>query len=163
MHTYIHTGDGICSSPEEYAGFGRFGCIKDCGRFTNTTKIYINMQDFFDQVKAVDRWDVSKTTPYTTRPNPRFTYNIWSEWVTIHNKIPDIYTWMHVCRWCLSSQSPIFYACIHVCMLFYQLNFCVLVVLTTSSGWLNASCKLVFISMSLYCGPICGVWATLRR
>jgi hypothetical protein len=77
LHT--HTGDGICSSPEEYAGFGRFGCIKDCGRFTNTTKIYINMQDFFDQVKAVDRWDVSKTTPYTTRQNPRFTYNIWSE------------------------------------------------------------------------------------
>ena len=72
-------GDGICSMPEEYAGFGRFGCIKDCGRFKNTTKIYINMQDFFDQVKMVDRWDVSKTAPVLARPNPRFSYNIWSE------------------------------------------------------------------------------------
>ena len=49
--------------PEEYAGFGRFGCIKDCGRFRNTTKIYINMFDFFEQVKSADRWDLSKTAP----------------------------------------------------------------------------------------------------
>jgi hypothetical protein len=76
---YAHTGDGICSMPEEYPGFGRFGCIKDCGRFKNTTKIYISMQEFFDLVKAVDGWDLSKTTPFLTRPNPIYTYNIWSK------------------------------------------------------------------------------------
>jgi hypothetical protein len=64
---------------QEYAGFGRFGCIKDCGRFQNTTKLYINMQDFFEQVKMVNGWDLTKTNPVMARPNPRFSYNIWSE------------------------------------------------------------------------------------
>jgi hypothetical protein len=73
------SGDGIWGMPKEYPGFGRFGCIKDCGRFRNTTKIYISMQDFFDQVKTVDSWDLSRTTQVVTRPNPRFSYNIWSE------------------------------------------------------------------------------------
>ena len=61
------------------SGFGRFGCIKDCGRFKNTTKVYVSMQDLFDQLRLVDRWDVTKTTPVLARPNPRFSYNIWSE------------------------------------------------------------------------------------
>ena len=78
-HHESRAGDGICSLPDEYAGFGRFGCIKDCGRFKNTTKIYITMQDFFDQVTSVDRWDVSRTNPVLARPNPKFSYNIWSE------------------------------------------------------------------------------------
>ena len=65
--------------PEEYTGFGRFGCIKDCGRFKNTTKIYMNMQDFFDQIKSNDGWDVGKVPSVQARPNPRFSYNIWSE------------------------------------------------------------------------------------
>jgi hypothetical protein len=72
-------GDGICSMPEEYPGFGRFGCISDCGYFRNTTKIYISMQDFFDQVKTEDSWDLSRTFQVQTRPNPRYAYNIWSE------------------------------------------------------------------------------------
>ncbi len=79
IYMHIHPGDSICSMPEEYPGFGRFGCIPDCGRFQNTTKLYINLQDFFDQVKMVDRWDLSKTAPVVGRPNPKFSYNIWSE------------------------------------------------------------------------------------
>ncbi len=82
LYSYILTrarlaGDGICQSPEEYPGFGRFGCTKDCGVWRSTTKLYINMQDFFDQLKTQDGWDVARATP--GRPNPRFSYNIWSE------------------------------------------------------------------------------------
>ena len=73
------SGDGLCALPEEYAGFGRFGCVKDCGRFPNTSKIYISMQDFFDQLKSNDRWDMTKASSIVARPNPKFSYNIWSE------------------------------------------------------------------------------------
>jgi len=72
-------GDGTCAYPEEYAGIGRFGCPKDCGLYKNTTKIYIKMEDFFERVKTMDRWDVSKAGPVASRPNPKFSYNIWSE------------------------------------------------------------------------------------
>ena len=24
-------GDNVCVSPKEYPGFGRFGCVSDCG------------------------------------------------------------------------------------------------------------------------------------
>lgn len=32
-------GDGICSAPTEFPGFGRFGCIPDCGRYKNLTHV----------------------------------------------------------------------------------------------------------------------------
>ena len=38
-------GDGVCDSPEEYAGFGRFGCVADCGKYLDTTTITIDLQD----------------------------------------------------------------------------------------------------------------------
>ena len=36
-------GNGICESPEEYPGFGRFGCVSDCGRYLQTTPIRIDV------------------------------------------------------------------------------------------------------------------------
>ena len=69
-------GDGICDSPHEYSGFGRFGCIKDCDRFLNTTRIYVELEDF---VKATSKvWDISKAGPILTRAQPGFKWNIWS-------------------------------------------------------------------------------------
>ena len=36
-------GNGICEPPEEYPGFGRFGCVSDCGRFLQRTPIRIDV------------------------------------------------------------------------------------------------------------------------
>ena len=36
-------GNGICESPEEYPGFGRFGCVSDCGRYLQRTPIRIDV------------------------------------------------------------------------------------------------------------------------
>ena len=30
-------GNGVCEEPDEFPGFGRFGCIPDCGRYKKTT------------------------------------------------------------------------------------------------------------------------------
>jgi len=38
-------GDGVCEDPLEYAGFGRYGCESDCGRFPNTTTTFVNFED----------------------------------------------------------------------------------------------------------------------
>eukprot|EP00281_Chroomonas_sp_CCMP1168_P032498 CAMPEP_0206243566 /NCGR_PEP_ID=MMETSP0047_2-20121206/17674_1 /ASSEMBLY_ACC=CAM_ASM_000192 /TAXON_ID=195065 /ORGANISM="Chroomonas mesostigmatica_cf, Strain CCMP1168" /LENGTH=1778 /DNA_ID=CAMNT_0053668691 /DNA_START=6 /DNA_END=5343 /DNA_ORIENTATION=+ len=37
-------GNGVCEYPQEYAGFGRFGCIPDCGRFSERTPIRIDLR-----------------------------------------------------------------------------------------------------------------------
>ena len=37
-------GDGVCDSPDEFPGFGRFGCSQDCGAYINTTTIQINLK-----------------------------------------------------------------------------------------------------------------------
>ena len=36
-------GNGICEPPEEYPGFGRFGCVSDCGRYLQRTPIRIDL------------------------------------------------------------------------------------------------------------------------
>ena len=36
-------GNGICEYPDEYPGFGRFGCVSDCGRYLQTTPIRIDV------------------------------------------------------------------------------------------------------------------------
>lgn len=38
-------GDGVCDYPMEYAGFGRFGCIKDCGKAQNISQGMITLSD----------------------------------------------------------------------------------------------------------------------
>jgi hypothetical protein len=58
---------------------GRFGCIKDCGRYLNTTKIYVNLRDLFADVKQNDAWDLSRAGAVTSRSNPQFKWNIYSE------------------------------------------------------------------------------------
>ena len=63
-------GNGLCEA-QEYAGFGRFGCIKDCGRYLNTTRIYVNVNDFESEVQ--------KFWPSLTLTQNNFRYNIWSE------------------------------------------------------------------------------------
>ncbi len=58
---------------------GRFGCVKDCGRYLNTTKIYVNLRDVFADVKQNDAWDLSRAGAVMSRSNPQFKWNIYSE------------------------------------------------------------------------------------
>ncbi len=36
-------GNGVCEGPDEYPGFGRFGCQEDCGRHFNRTTLRIDL------------------------------------------------------------------------------------------------------------------------
>jgi len=46
-------GNGVCEYPDEYPGFGRFGCIPDCGRYNKTTLATVDLQDYFEYSKSV--------------------------------------------------------------------------------------------------------------
>lgn len=39
-------GNGVCEEPDEFPGFGRFGCIPDCGYYLKRTTIIINLKDY---------------------------------------------------------------------------------------------------------------------
>ena len=68
-------GHGICESPSEYPGFGRFGCAADCGKYKMTSRIMLHFEEIA-QASAAFGWDWSKVP----RPErPIFTYNIWSD------------------------------------------------------------------------------------
>jgi len=45
-------GDGTCDAPLEYPGFGRFGCIPDCGRYTNVTSLTVSLLEFYKNTTA---------------------------------------------------------------------------------------------------------------
>jgi hypothetical protein len=69
--------DGRCDSPTEYPGFGRFGCIPDCGQYTKTTTLTIDFQSFLKSTKTDGLgWDLSNVT---LRNSPNFTFNIYSD------------------------------------------------------------------------------------
>jgi hypothetical protein len=69
--------DGTCETPTEFPGFGRFGCIPDCGQYTKTTTLTINLQTFLQASKSdAIAWDLSGVP---LQNNPNFTYNIYSD------------------------------------------------------------------------------------
>ena len=68
-------GNGQCESPQEYPGFGRFGCEDDCGKYKKTSRIMVDFGTI-DRASAALGWDWSKVPK---REKPIFTYNIWSE------------------------------------------------------------------------------------
>lgn len=83
-------GDGVCESPDEFPGFGRFGCIPDCGRYKKTTKATVKMEDFFQYSKSVasafhpdngkaSEWDFSGIIDKEKEIHPDFRWNIWSD------------------------------------------------------------------------------------
>ncbi len=83
-------GDGVCESPDEFPGFGRFGCIPDCGRYKKTTKATVKMEDFFQYSKSVtgafhpdngkaSEWDLSGIIDKTKDIHPDYRWNIWSD------------------------------------------------------------------------------------
>ena len=69
--------DGKCEPPTEYPGFGRFGCIPDCGQYTKTTTLTIDLQTFLHSSKTNGLgWDLSNVTLLNS---PNFTFNIYSD------------------------------------------------------------------------------------
>ena len=67
-------GDGSCDAPEEFPGFGRFGCERDCGRYTKTTSLKVDLRTFISS--SPQNWDISEMK---FASNPNFRYNIFSD------------------------------------------------------------------------------------
>ena len=81
-------GDGTCEyDGAEFPGFGRFGCIRDCGRYLFTSKITVDLQTIYNasaKMLAVQGddpnkvgWDIKKMMLSDRKPN--FKWNIWSD------------------------------------------------------------------------------------
>lgn len=74
----------FCNAQTE--GFGRFGCIADCGRYLKTSQLYIDLEDWVDSTKtnlAADEaadtfFDIDLTKMRRTK-TPGFKFNIYSE------------------------------------------------------------------------------------
>jgi len=49
-------GNGICESPSESPGFGRFGCAADCGNYKMTSRIMLHFEEIA-QASAAFGWD----------------------------------------------------------------------------------------------------------
>lgn len=70
-------GDGTCERDgSEYPGFGRFGCIPDCGRYLYTTKITVDLQTLYQAAAKTLNWDLRKVQTFGRTPG--FTWNIYS-------------------------------------------------------------------------------------
>lgn len=70
-------GDGRCEAPDEYPGFGRFGCVADCGSFDNVTVLSLELMTFLQsQPNGID---LGTLASLQGQPDPGFSYNIYSE------------------------------------------------------------------------------------
>lgn len=68
-------GDGVCANNEyEYAGFGRFGCQADCGAYTKTSLVSVELNDLLGASSKL-AWDLSKIS---RSASPNFMWNIYS-------------------------------------------------------------------------------------
>eukprot|EP00897_Mesotaenium_endlicherianum_P009133 jgi/Mesen1/8248/ME000445S07401 len=58
-------GNGICSYPEEFPGFGRFGCTADCGVLQNVTTVIVKFSTDFqsDDDQKSTEWNLCMTSP----------------------------------------------------------------------------------------------------
>ena len=71
-------GDGKCDTPDEYPGFGRFGCAKDCGQYKNTSSLVIHLEDIVQSSATELGINFKGTMLETDSKRPRFLYNIFS-------------------------------------------------------------------------------------
>ena len=78
MFTDSVCGDGVCDSPEEYPGFGRFGCARDCGPYLQTTTISIELQDILAMSASELGWELSSNPVLQSAQKSGFKYNIYS-------------------------------------------------------------------------------------
>jgi len=78
-------GDGICAIPDEYPGFGRFGCQRDCGRYSKTSTITVNLlpylnytQDQSDILDPTNTWWDLENQVMQGSTNPEYRFNVYS-------------------------------------------------------------------------------------
>ncbi|EKX32754.1 hypothetical protein GUITHDRAFT_121057 [Guillardia theta CCMP2712] len=72
-------GDGTCDGPDEYPGFGRFGCIKDCGKYKNVTSLTITLEDVVKRSSSELGISLKDSELEADASRVRFFYNIYSE------------------------------------------------------------------------------------
>eukprot|EP00960_Hanusia_phi_P072159 767716-Hanusia_phi.AAC.2 len=72
-------GDGKCDTPDEYPGFGRFGCVIDCGNYLNVTSLTINLEDVVQTSATSLNWDLSSQSVVMDARKAGFKYNIYSQ------------------------------------------------------------------------------------
>ena len=84
-------GDGVCDS-DEYAGFGRFGCTRDCGRWTNVSTITVKLEDMLTLSQGlpvskysgtsgdvIAGWDFKNNPTMKTQFKHNFKWNVYSK------------------------------------------------------------------------------------
>eukprot|EP00960_Hanusia_phi_P077138 768654-Hanusia_phi.AAC.4 len=72
-------GDGVCDSPAEYPGFGRFGCIADCGKYPNLTSVSLSLKDVIADSRVLLGWDLTLLDSSLDPSRSKFSYNIYSD------------------------------------------------------------------------------------
>ncbi|EKX33173.1 hypothetical protein GUITHDRAFT_120654 [Guillardia theta CCMP2712] len=72
-------GDGKCDGPDEFPGFGRFGCIKDCGKYKNVTSLTITLEDVVKRSSSELGISLKDSELEQDTSRVRFFYNIYSE------------------------------------------------------------------------------------
>lgn len=78
-------GDGTCEYPQEYAGFGRFGCEKDCGKYLYTSTVTVDLKPFYNASAGIfpggdfnQDWELSGKID-DRKLNADFRWNIYSD------------------------------------------------------------------------------------
>uniref|UniRef100_A0A6T8N7Q9 C2 domain-containing protein n=1 Tax=Hemiselmis andersenii TaxID=464988 RepID=A0A6T8N7Q9_HEMAN len=87
IFTEPQCGDGFCERDKgETEGFGRFGCIEDCGRYLKTTQLTIKLEDWVQSTKTslvadetADSFLKLDLTKMKRTLNPEYRFNIFSE------------------------------------------------------------------------------------
>ncbi|EKX35677.1 hypothetical protein GUITHDRAFT_146313 [Guillardia theta CCMP2712] len=82
-------GDGVCDRPAEFPGFGRFGCIPDCGKYPNLTTVSLSLRDVIADSGTLLGWDLTLSDSSLDPSRSKFTYNIYSYTMNVFEK--DIY------------------------------------------------------------------------
>eukprot|EP00960_Hanusia_phi_P057985 763734-Hanusia_phi.AAC.1 len=72
-------GDGTCDAPDEYPGFGRFGCVADCGSYLQVTPLTVDLEDVIGTSQTSLGWDVSGLPSIANSEKAGFKFNIYSE------------------------------------------------------------------------------------
>mmetsp|Transcript_53306 Transcript_53306/g.111239 ORF Transcript_53306/g.111239 Transcript_53306/m.111239 type:complete len:338 (-) Transcript_53306:4223-5236(-) len=130
-------GNGVCEGPDEYPGFGRFGCQEDCGRHFNRTTLRIDLAPVWEapsgplaELRGRAVFGAGTSLPVG------FSYNVYSEtmrdYIFLNNSAE---------RWIAPQPEPFsqpllglslthsdffgtFYSRLHPSILIFPLNLC---------------------------------------
>lgn len=78
IFTPKNCGDGTCDAPEEYPGFGPFGCIPDCGVFQQRTPIRVDFKPAWKMSPGGNNVE-NVVIGEGDKVDVKFKWNVWSE------------------------------------------------------------------------------------